>query len=371
MYKSKNVLLVLVFCGFLAVMTLGFLFFPKQEFSPVENRYLEQMPKWDTRDVLNGTYMTSFESYVSDHVPFRDDWVQLHALIEWVSGKEENGGVYFAEKDTLIKRVEEPDATRIEKNISYINTFAEKASVKVYFGLIPTAALVWEERLPLYAPTAEERLWIQACYENCIAQPIDIQAVLTEHSEENIFYRTDHHWTTLGAFYAANEIFKTMGKDVLFKEDYEPVTVSKSFCGTLWSSSGAWWTTPDTIEKWVSQEGTKVTSWFDTKPEEGNLYHDAYLEEKDKYSYFLGGNQPLCVIETKKDGDKLLVIRDSYTDALAPFLTERFSEIHLFDLRYNKSNVLEYVNENEIDAVLILYGFSGFCDDRNLVFLSR
>ena len=371
MYKSKNILIVLIFSGFLAVMTLGLLLLPKKEFSAVENRYLEKMPKWDTQDVLNGTYMTSFESYISDHVPFRDGWVQLHALIERMSGKDENGGVYFAKKDTLIKRVEEPDPTRIEKNISYINTFAEKCSVKVYFGLIPTAAQVWAERLPEYAPTTEESLWIQTCYENCIAQPVDIQGALAEHSDENIFYRTDHHWTTLGAFYGANVIFETMGMSPLSEKDYEPVVVSDNFCGTLWSASGAWWTMPDTIETWVLNEGIKVTSWFDMKPEEGNLYHGAYLEKKDQYSFFLGGNQPLCVIETQKSGDKLLVLRDSYTDALAPFLTEQFSEIHLLDLRYNKSNVLEYINENEIDVVLILYGFSGFSEDRNLVFLSR
>ena len=371
MYKSKNIVLVLIFCGFLAVMTLGLLFFPKREFSAVENRFLEQMPQLSLGGVLDGTYMYNLEQYVSDHVFLRDRWVQIHASIEQISGKSENGGVYFAKKDTLLYRVEEPEATRIEKNISYINTFVQKCQVPVYFGLIPTAAQIWADRLPLYAPTADEYCWIQNCYESCIARPVDILGTLMEHSEEAVFYRTDHHWTTLGAFYAANEVFRTMGVETLSEYDYEPVTVSENFYGTLWSSSGAWWISPDTIEMWVPQENIEVVSWFDTKPESGSLYQEAYLEEKDKYSFFLGGNQPLCVIKTGISGDKLLVIRDSYTDALTPFLTERFSEIHLFDLRYNKLNVLDYINVNEIDVVLILYGFSGFSEERSFVFLSR
>lgn len=371
MHKFKDIVFVLIFCGFLAVMSLGLLFFPKRDFSAVENRYLEQMPECNMEDVMNGTYMSNLERYVSDHVPLRDRWVQLHASIERISGKNENGGVYFAKKDTLINRVDKPETARIEKNISYINTFVQKCPVSVYFGLIPTAAQVWADRLPLHAPTADEYRWIQTCYENCSAYPIDILGALSEHSEEAVFYRTDHHWTTLGAFYAVNEVFQSMGMDVLSADDYEPITVSENFYGTLWSSSGAWWTKPDTINVWVTQENIEVTSWFSAEPEEGNLYRDVYLEEKDQYSFFLGGNQPLCVIETEESGKKLLLIRDSYADAIAPFLTEQFSEIHLFDLRYNKLNVLDYIYANEIDTVLILYGFSGFSEDRNLVFLSR
>lgn len=371
MHKSKDFVLVLIFGGFLALMTLGLFFLPKREFSAVENRYLAGKPEWRMENLWNGTYLSAWEEYVSDHVPLRNRWVQIHASMERLSGKKENGGVYFAKDDTLINRVPEPEPTRIEKNISYINTFVEKCPVPVYFGLIPTAAQIWADRLPENAPTADEVRWIQTCYDSSNAYPIDMLGTLDEHSEEEILYRTDHHWTSLGAFYGANEIFQAVGLTPLVSQEYEPVIVSDQFQGTLWSSAGAWWIEPDSMEKWVPGAQVQVTSWFDTKPEEGSLYHDTYLEEKDKYSFFLGGNQPLCVIKTAGSGGKLLVIRDSYTDALAPFLTERFSEIHLFDLRYNKSHVLEYVEENGIDTVLILYGFSGFSEERNLAFLTR
>ena len=99
---------------------------------------------------------------------------------------------------------------------------------------------------------------------------------------------------------------------------------------------------------------------------------DSYLDVKDKYSYFLGGNQALCVIETEHtDAPKVLVVRDSYSDSLAPFLTERFSEIHLFDLRYNLSSIKGYVEENNIDAVVVLYSLPNFTTDANLFLLAR
>ena len=121
------------------------------------------------------------------------------------------------------------------------------------------------------------------------------------------------------------------------------------------------WVRPDSIDTYIPDDGVKVTSWFTGQPEEGSLYVDRYLSEKDKYSYFLGGNQSLCVIETEHtDAPKVLIIRDSYSDSLAPFLTERFSEIHLFDPRYNLTSVKDYVEQNDIDSVVVLYSFQKF-----------
>lgn len=368
--KGSN-FLVLTFCAFLGIMMLGILFLPKQEFSPVENRYLTEMPEFCAEDVMDGSYMKELETYVSDHVPLRDFWVQMHATLELFSGKKENSGVYFSKKDTLLNRVDEPKADRIDKNMNYINTFANECDVPIFFGLIPTAAQIWADRLPHNAPTADESEWIQYCYEEAKVNTIDIYGALSEHAEEDVFYRTDHHWTSLGAYYGANEIFRTMGYEELSADAYTPVAVSEDFQGTLWSASGAWWTRPDTIQTWIPEGDISMTSWFTTTPEEGSLYVEEYLSEKDKYSYFLGGNQPLCVLKTPASGEKILVIRDSYSDSLAPFLTERFSEIHFIDLRYNRMSVLDYVEENEIDCVLILYGFSGFAEERNLVFLGR
>ena len=164
-----------------------------------------------------------------------------------------------------------------------------------------------------------------------------------------------------------------MGLEAAPLDESQKVTVSEDFYGTLYSSSGVRWLPPDHIDRYISDEGVTVTAYPDGTPHPGSLYVDSFLSEKDKYSSFLGGNKPLCVIETGHTGaPKVLVIRDSYADSLAPFLTQSFSEIHLFDPRYNLTSVKDYVEQNEIDSVVVLYSISNFtATGSNLFVLSR
>ena len=175
------------------------------------------------------------------------------------------------------------------------------------------------------------------------------------------------------SFYGANTLLESLGRETLKENNFAPETASDAFIGTLYSQSGIHWLTPDTMEFWVPSEGMTVTSWRSGTPEPGSLYDRSYLEQKDKYSAFLGGNQPLCVIrnENISDGGKLLLIRDSYADSLAPFLAQRFSEVHLLDLRYYRASAAQYAEENGIDDICVLYSVQNFISDRNLVLLTQ
>ena len=176
---------------------------------------------------------------------------------------------------------------------------------------------------------------------------MDFAGALTAHADEPIFYRTDHHWTSLGAFYGANAVLSSLGRPTLDRADFTPEVVSDDFNGTLYSTSGIHWLTPDEMEYWVEEDGISVTSWRTGSPELAALYERSYLDKKDKYSSFLGGNQPLCVLknEDNPDGGKILLVRDSYSDSLAPFLAQSFSEVHLLDLRYYRAPVAQYAAE--------------------------
>ncbi|MBR5293620.1 MAG: hypothetical protein IKU31_02510 [Oscillospiraceae bacterium] len=371
MKKSHNLLISVLFCAFLGGIAIASLLLPDKNFSEMENRNLRLMPELTFIKFTSGRYMTEAESYISDQIALRDGWVALKALGELVSGKQENNGVYFAAGDTLIRRVEEPDPVLAEENIGYLRDFSDRAEVPVYFGLIPTAASVWQDKLPDGAPSADEKAWTESLYARSGAKTIDIAAALKAHSDEEIYYRTDHHWTSLGAFYGANAILKTLGLEDLEISDYTPKAVSDSFLGTNFSSVNSWWTEPDIITAYVPEEGREVVSNFTGRDEPGRLYVAEQLDVKNKYAYFLGGNQPLCVIRSQVDGPKILVIRDSYSDCLAPFLSERFSEVHLFDLRYNRLSPAEYAGEHEIDMVLILYSFDTYVTDENQFILAR
>ena len=371
MKKFNNLLITILFCVFLGGIAMAGILIPDKGFSEMENRNLRLLPELTYNKFTSGRYMTEAESYVSDQIALRDGWVALKALGEMASGKRENNSIYFAAGDTLIRRVEEPDEARIAENIGYLRDFVSESEVPVYFGLIPTAASVWRDKLPDGAPSADEKAWTVELYERSGAETIDIAAALEEHSGEEIYYRTDHHWTSLGAFYGANAILNAMGLEELEIADYTPTIVSDSFLGTNYSSSGAWWTEPDAITVYVPEEGREVTSNFTGRDEPGRLYVPEQLAVKNKYAYFLGGNQPLCVIRSQADGPKILVIRDSYSDCLAPFLTERFCEVHLFDLRYNRLSPADYAREHDIDMVLILYSFDTYVTDENQFILAR
>lgn len=371
MKKTCNLLITVLFCSYLGIIALASILIPDQTFSEMENRNLRNFPDLTYSRFTSGRFMTESESYVSDQIAFRDKWVAIKASAELLSGKQEHNGIYFAAGKTLIRQIADPDAALVEQNLQYLHEFTKKTEVPVYFGLIPTAASVWEEKLPDGAPSADEMSWIQNLYSLSGAENIDLSSALKLHSNEEIYYHTDHHWTSLGAFYGANAILNALDLEELLLSDYAPQEVSHSFLGTNYSSAGAWWTKPDTITTYIPEDGKSVVSNFTGRAEEGVLYDLTQLEVKNKYAYFLGGNQPLCVIRSQATGPKILIIRDSYTDCLAPFLTERFREIHLFDLRYNRLSPSDYIRENNIDIVLILYGFETYVTDENQFLLTR
>ena len=336
MSKRYARFLTAVFCLFLGGLMVWQFLLPDRERSDVENRTLQQRPVLTLSGVLDGSYMEDVESYVQDQFPLRDQWTGLKARTEQLIGKRLFNNISLCEDETLISKVDAPADG-------------------------PEGAASWDQNAYL-AQAADTGL-----------PQIDFSAALTAHAGEPIFYRTDHHWTSLGAFYGANALLESLGREPLKEQDFTPETASTDFNGTLYSQSGIHWLTPDTMEYWVEEDGLTVTSWRTGSSEPSQLYDRSYLTEKDKYSSFLGGNQPLCVIrnENARDGGRLLLIRDSYSDALAPFLAQSFAEVHLLDLRYYRMSPAQYAAENGIDQICVVYSVPNFITDRNLVFLAQ
>ena len=244
--------------------------------------------------------------------------------------------------------------------------------VPVYFALIPDKTWVWADRLPTGAPLVDDGSTIRDA-QGLVSEDVTFIDLTDALQGDDVFYRTDHHWTTMGAYQGYSALMSAMNGSATILES-EPTLVSDRFYGTTWSSSGAGWVKPDEMYTWVPEGGltgnTTVTRYPSGQPEEGTFYDLSKLEVKDKYSMFLGGNQGLCVIKNPDaQGGKLLVIRDSYADSLAPFLSLDYQEVHLFDLRYNLMSLKQYVVDNDIDQVLVLYSNSNFSTDSNLALL--
>lgn len=372
MSKKFNIFLTALFCSFLGGMLVVSTVLPDKTFSELENRELSKVPKLSLDAVTEGKFMSEAEEYTSDHIVGRDLWVSVKSWCERLTGKQENNGVYFGQQDTLINRVETPDMAQLEQNMEYVDRLVSNLDIPVHFGLIPSSAEIWRDRLPEGAPTADEKAIIDRLYGLTRAKTLDLYGTLSAHAGEDIYYRTDHHWTSLGAYYGYTALVDALGMEPVALESLTPTTVSEDFNGTIFSSSGVRWVEPDSIQTYIPDEGLKVTFYPEGAPVEGSLYVEEKLAVKDKYSYFLGGVQPLCTIQTQNaDAPKLLLIRDSYSDSLAPFLTRNFSEIHLWDLRFNLNSIQQYVQEHEIDQVVVLYSISNFLSDKNLFLLGR
>ena len=378
MSKKYCIFITALFCAFIGLFLVANAAAPDREFSEMENRQLSQMPALSADNLLSGKFMRDFETYTTDQFVGRDLWVALKSSTERVLGKQENNNVYFCDQDTLITRFDQPDETKVTENLGYVNTFVENAGIPVTFSLIPTQACIWAERLHEGAPNASQSdLLDQAQAAVPGALWADLYSSLWAHKDEDIFYRTDHHWTSLGAYYGYVGLAQALGYTPVPLDTYSETIRSTEFYGTVFSSSGVRWVSPDTITTYVPDTGITVTSY--TYDSSGSpvevpraLYDTSFLSVKDKYSMFLGGNQSLGVVKTPNaDKPKLLILRDSYADSLVPFLTPHFSEIHLIDLRYYKLSLQDYIQQNGIDQALVLYSVPNFVTDSNLFWMTR
>ncbi len=378
MSKKYCIFITALFCAFIGVFLVANAVSPDRTFSEMENRNLEQLPTPSVKTLLSGEFMKDFETYTTDQFVARDSWIGLKSATERALGKRENNGVYFCEKDTLITRFDQPDSQKVADNLTYVNNFVENVDIPVIFSLIPTQACIWADRLPAGAPNASQTdILSQAQAAVPGATWADLYTPLWEHRDEDIFYRTDHHWTSLGAYYGYTGLAEALGFTPVSLDSYTETVRSTEFYGTVFSSSGVRWVKPDTISTYVPDTGITVTEHsYDNK---GNpieiprsLYVESFLSVKDKYSMFLGGNQSLGVVKTPNtDKPKLLIIRDSYTDSVVPFLTPHYSEIHLIDLRYYKLSIQDYIEQNGIDQALVLYSVPNFVTDSNLLWIAR
>lgn len=365
--RISQVVTAVLFCAFLAGFGLLHILLPDRTFSPVENRTLSKMPDFSWSALVDGSYTSKLEKYLEDQFPLRDGWMGLKNRYEYLLGKREFHGVYLC-GDRLIHKIE--DASRAEQNISYLQKLTELTDIPVYLGLIPTAAEVYRDQLPVGAENFDQAAYLEKVRESVPgAVWVDIEKWMDGASGVSLFYRTDHHWTSAGAWHGYAALMEAMGEP--FEPLGTPETVSDDFYGTLYSSSGVHWLAPDTIERYVSGAGVTVENF--EKGETHGLYVDSFLGEKDKYASFLGGNTPLYIIRNPEaaSGEKLLVVRDSYSDAMAPFLSQYFAEIHLVDLRYYRTSVAEYARENGMDRIFVCYSVENFVKDLDAVFMGR
>lgn len=371
-----NKLISLLFIGMLFGLTLINVFWPFQEFSTSENRFLAKMPVFSWNSLLEGHFTTDFETFLTDQFPLREVWVSVKSNAERFMQKKENNGVYFAKGRTLIERFDAPNVHQSMKNLQSIQEFMERTTLPVHVGWIPTAAEIQKENLPTFASPYSQSDYIETLLQtepsHAAFLSTELWQGLQSHSEEPLYFATDHHWTMLGAFRFYETLMSYFGVEALDIADFQREIVSENFYGTLDAKTGGDYARADQIERWdVMGDSTPPlfeVSIPDSQHEGTSFYFPHRLEEKDQYTYYLDGNHAVTILRNLNlpQGRRLLLIKDSFAHALAPFLVNHFSEVHMLDLRYYNKEVDDYLVDHKIDEVLVLYSTRQFATDPHL-----
>jgi hypothetical protein len=373
MKKTVEIIIIVGFFLFLVSVSLLTVFLPKKSFSDMENRLLASFPKITFTSIENKKAMNGVENYISDHFPLRIQWVEVKTDTEIAIGKKDINGVYIL-KNRFTEKITAEEKITVNNNVSGINTFAERVDTPVFICLVPTSAAIYTDELPEYAPNLDQKAFINSVYNKLLpdVKTISIYDILQTNRENYIYYRTDHHWTTEGAFLAYNQMGKRLGFTPLGLESFDIEHASNDFYGSLYSKVLYNGIEPDTVDIYHSNTNVNVTD-VEVTTEFGkepvlfeSVYFREYLNKKDKYPVFLGDNQPLVTIHSSSKGGKLLVIKDSYANCLIPFLTEHYSSITALDMRYIGVSLDEVIDPESYDQILILYNVSSFNNDVHL-----
>ena len=366
MDKIKNKIIIITFLVFIFGLSLVNVITEDREISESENRPLQQLPSFSFERLISGKYTQQFDQYMMDQFVLKDAWVGLKSDVERLFfQKKENNGVYFAE-DYLLEMFTEA-GPYYEKNLEAINAFHEKMpNILATAILVPTAVKIYEEKLPLFAPVYDQNEMLEVAQTELTIDFVNPYTVLNQHKNEYIYYKTDHHWTTLGAYYVYQQLMSDW--DMTPYLNYNIETVSTEFYGTYYSKANNYHLSPDEIDVYYPQDETAFTvTWDDQTEALEGLYNEDYLSKKDKYSMFINGNHPLTIVKSSvKNGEKLIIFKDSYAHNFVPFLAMNFEEIHLIDLRYFNLNPYDYIREQEIERVLFLYNLSSFGSDSTI-----
>lgn len=363
--------------GIIFILTL-FLFLiinvivPDREKSVQENRMLATKPKFRLSSLISGDYDEKFEAYMDDQFVGRDMWRKLKVTVDRIGGSRLENGVYIGTNGQLLEQIEVADENHLAANIKAIKSFSESQSkIPVRMMLVPDAANVLNHSLPSLAKPEDQTQMFSMVRKDLgdSVEWIDVSTELNKHKTEKIYYKTDHHWTTLGAFYAFQAAAPSLGIEGDLSGKYVSYAVSDSFNGMLASKSGVNLGEKEQIDIYVpTEEDTDlIVDYVDEGKRSTCLYDSSKLKEKDQYTVFLGGNSSLLDIRTVSTSTKrLLLVKDSFANSFIPFLTPYYREIVVVDPRYYSGTINDLMDSYRISEVLFLYSGNTFFKDNNI-----
>lgn len=365
----QGMYLAVLLLGVVVVFVVLGLVTRDREYSESENRPLAQVPvlSWDT--VKDGSYLSDLSTYVADQFPGRDGWMSMNLWLNQTLGSKESGGVYLCEDNYLMQLPGDPNEEQLARNLAAMEDFAKTYhQINVVASIVPNAVTVLADKLPKNAPVrdqAADLAGIQSALSR--VEFVDVTDALMAHNTEDLYYRTDHHWTSLAAAYAFEAIAPALDISAPAMSSYDRYTVSNTFEGTLSSKSGSH-KALDTVEVFAPNTTIEYyVEYPDSSDEICSMYKREALDAKDHYTVFFGGNYSRVDITTSADtGRSLLVFKDSYANCFMQFVYPYFDHITMVDPRYYYDNVENIITSENVTDVLFLYNLDTFLSDASL-----
>lgn len=360
-------------------ITLVNLFWPKRTQIELENRKAAQFPAFSVQGLLDGSWQSSFSTWMQDQFLLRDQWINTQrATDEAVFQKVEEGNILIGQDGWMFTKLfTMDDATQkqLNKNVQAVADFAANYPGRVTFLLAPSASVIYEDMLPAGAPMIDENAMLDEIFAKIgeSASVLDLRQTFTENKEEYLYFKTDHHWTPYGAYLAYQQFCNLKGLTPFDLNAHEAVTV-EDFQGTHYSATRLWNVQNDSITYYPLDNPMtiyRITGEAQYEPETTeNLINTEKFDTRDKYAAFLDGNNGYSVIEGNGTGS-ILVVKDSYANSFIPYLTENYAKIGVVDFRNFKYGLDSTIQQEGYDQILILYNFQTFISDTNLIYISR
>lgn len=342
------------------------------EFSELENRKLSQMPILSLKSYIDTSFSSDYEKYINDQFFLRDNWIDLKSRIEYLLGKRENNDIIFCKENYLFKKFTTFNDEMLENNLNSIITFTNNYNKEVDFFIIPNSYAVYDELTPRYLPLVDQLSLINSINSylslksNDHINTINVAEELLKNKDDYIYYKTDHHWTSYGAYLAYLTYMDYLGLEIVDINNLEKITIN-NFLGTYYNRSKYFKADSDFITYYnilglhIEIDGKEQLSLMDLDKFKGS----------DKYSAFLWGNNGLTKvinenISEERKGSSILIFKDSYANSFIQFLSYNYEIIDIIDLRYFKESIRNFMKDKDYNEILIMYSFNNLSTDINI-----
>ena len=342
------------------------------EFSELENRKLSQMPILSLKSYIDTSFSSDYEKYINDQFFLRDNWIDLKSRIEYLLGKRENNDIIFGKENYLFKKFTTFNDEMLKNNLNSIITFTNNYNKEVDFFIIPNSYAIYDELTPRYLPLVDQLSLINSINSylslesNNHINTINVAEKLLKNKDDYIYYKTDHHWTSYGAYLAYLTYMDSLGLEAIDIDKLEEIKIN-NFFGTYYNRSKYFKADSDFITYYnmpnlqIEIDGKEYLSLMDLDK----------FKSSDKYSAFLWGNNGLTKvinenISEERKGSSILIFKDSYANSFIQFLSYNYEIIDIIDLRYFKESIRNFMKDKDYNEILIMYSFNNLSSDINI-----